>query len=149
MYIAFSYGFQLGAFQVFLPLQQQGQGGGVLVTGSNIAHVDEPRKDKYAGQSYEISKFNWEEAQRQKQALKAKTQEVAEKLRAKELQIEVIEKKRLRRLNDEFLQKELLKHLRELKILSDYHQMMLNAYNIFLREEDDILAVLLSLPFVG
>lgn len=133
-FTAFQFGFQAGAFQVVVGASPAPRPGG-------------GHKDKYIGQSYEISKYTWEQAERERRSLEAQREEAKIALKAKEYQIQALEDKRLRDLADQKMQAQLLQYLVELQALQAEQQRLEEMIAWYIREEDDILTILYCLPF--
>lgn len=123
-------GFQTFAFQTV--------GGAVAIPAPN---GNRPRRD-YTPTYYEI-----ENHRRKMEAIKDSEQEAEIQLRSVQYKIDELEFKRLRNLADEAMQIELILLLREQFIINEALKDLQKQKELWRRQDDDLLILLMSLPF--
>lgn len=122
--------FQNNAYQIARAILKKGGGG---------------RTHDYIG-AQETFKRTYQEEQRRLQEERAKAEKL---LAAKEVEISKIEAKRLEALADKALQIRLMMLLKQLQELQDQKAELERLIQFWISEEDDLLAILYSLPFMA
>lgn len=115
-----------------------------LVFDTNCNINGGAKEVKYSRQSYELGKFEYEEKQR----LEAQQRENKTELETNEAEIQALEAKRLNDLADQVLQLELLDLFKQQQELLERQRHIEEMLLFWIREEDDLMAILYSLPFM-
>lgn len=101
--------------------------------------------------SFEQSRWKWEKDEQEKNKLEVKLNKVEVNIKNRNIQIDKIQEQRLQDLTNTKLQLQLVrlaKEAEEQRLQLEYIQEQIKVIEMFwLREEEDIMAILYSLPF--